>query len=199
MSEEHFYHLHSTGIEPCSMTKDAYERARATWLCPGCAAPKPGTAAVDVHIQEKAPSEKPLSFANGCGVPLANREFLLSLGTDVVQRDLYLGKVFGPRGNVLDDWVTFRGRRRVIVRGSKNVSHRQCNVCARHVYFAMGSRYLFPPPGSDASIHESDLFGLVVTPELAARVTVNRWPKLGVEELKVVEKPKDALPELVSE
>lgn len=122
---------------------------------------------------------------------------MLSLSKDAVQRDLYLGNVFGPNGNVLDDWVTFRGRHRVIVRGSKNVSYRKCNVCGRHVYFAMGSRYLFPQPTSDASIQESDLFGLVVTPQVMARVTVSRWPNLGVEELKVAENPKDALPELM--
>jgi hypothetical protein len=29
-----------------------------------------------------------------------------------------------------------------------------------------------------------------------SKIMINRWPKLGIEELKVVEEPKDGLPEL---
>lgn len=196
MSRDRFYHFHSTGTDPCSMAKDAYERARATWLCVGCTAPKPGTKAVDVHIQEKMPAEPSLTFVNGCGVPIANREFLMSLGIDLVQQDLYLGKVFGPTGDVFTNLVTFRGRRQIIVRGSKNVSYRQCDVCGRSVYFAMGNRYLYPQPAADVSIFESDLFGLVVASEAMERIKINQWRKLGVEELKVTEKPQDGLSKL---
>ena len=61
----------------------------------------------------------------------------------------------------------------------------------------MGRRYLFPRPPTDALIYESDLFGLVTTREVIASITLNRWPKLGLEKLQVLEKPKDSLPELV--
>jgi len=197
MKRQYFYHLHSTGTSPCTMTKDAYQHARATWLCTGCAAPKPETKSVDVKIQEPYPIESPLTFVSGCGIAIANWEFLKGLNEDILRRDLFLGKVIDPTGIVLRDWVTWRGRRRLIVRGTKNVSHRQCDICGRHVYFAMGRRYLFPRPPTDALIYESDLFGLVTTREVIASITLNRWPKLGLEKLQVLEKPKDSLPELV--
>lgn len=54
--------------------------------------------------------------------------------------DLWLGNVFDFEGRCIDDWKTFRGRHRLIVRGSKNVSYRQCVECGRYVFFAMGNR-----------------------------------------------------------
>lgn len=196
MNTLEFIHLHPTGLNCCSMDKVARAEAARTWLCKGCGTPKPGVCAVDLQIQEVRPDPAPLTFVSGCGIALARRDFLEALGSERVQTDLMLGTVTGPSGEVIPDWLTVRGRRRLIVRGSKHVSYRRCEFCGRHVYFAMGTRYLFPAPDLAASIFESDL-SLVVIPDVLKEVSLGRWPKLGIERLKVLHKPKDSLGDLL--
>jgi len=196
MSTSEFIHLHPTGMSPCTLDKSALAQAKETWLCSGCGAPKPSVGSVDVQIQEDRPEDVPLTFVNGCGVILARRDFVDALGQAYVQANLLLGSVTGPAGETMTDWLTVRARHRVIVRGSKNVSHRCCDVCGRHVYFAMGGRYLFPAPPAEASICETDLYGLLVIPDVFDSVALARWPKLGMEKLRVLAQPKDSLGEL---
>ena len=141
--------------------------------------------------------DAPLTFVMGAGVPIILRRFLDALGAEIIERDLALGAVLDPRGEPVQDWVTFCGRRRLIIRGSKNVSYRECGDCGRHVYFAMGKRYLFPSPPNDATIFESDLFGLVVPGLLYERLQVREWRGLTIDELPVLSAPLDSLGELL--
>jgi hypothetical protein len=127
---------------------------------------------------------------------MARRELIDAFAPERVQADLILGRVFGPSGKMMMDWVTVRGRQRLIIRGSTNVSYRRCDLCRRHVYFAMGKRYLFPAPDADFLISESDLYGLVVDPTVPLDLDLGRWSSLGRELLKVLPKPMDSLGEL---
>lgn len=188
-----YYHIQTATMDPCALTKDALVHARKSWLCGGCGAPKPGIAEVDVQIDTDPIGLSPLNFVNGTSVPLARKSFLFQLGFDLLRNQMHIGKVIDSKGNVLDEWVTFRGRERVIVRGSKNVFHRVCDLCERHVYFAMGKRYLYPAPSSDAAVMESDLFGLVLSEDQFAKVIVNEREGLTVDELPVLPKPLDSL------
>lgn len=182
-------------MDPCSLTKEAYAKAQHTWLCTGCCAPMPGIGALDVQLED-SPHDGPLNFVNGCGVPIALRSFLDAIGDEADRRELMLGRVHGPDGKRLDDWVTVRGRHGLIIRGSKNVSHRQCSNCGRHVYFAMGKRYLFPEPPKDVEIFESDLFGLVLSERLFSLIDLSKWKSISVDELPVLKEPKDSLGDL---
>ena len=189
-----FTHLYSNGMSPCSLDKDNYAVATETWLCTGCGAPRPDVGSIDVQIQETLPDDAPLTFVNGCGVILARRDFLDSLPVVDIRSNVTLGTVRGASGTSLDDWSTVRCRSRLIVRGNRNVSYRQCTVCGRHVYFAMGSRYLYPAPLQGCSIFESDLYGLVLAhgpfPQLP------RWPKVAVDLLRIATRPQDGLGDL---
>lgn len=191
-----FYHVQSATMDPCALAKDALARAQGAWLCPGCGAPKPGVGAVDVQLDHNPASGSPLNFVHGTGVPLARKSLLFRLGLDVVQRQMYLGNVLDARGRTLDDWVSFRGGQRIIVRGSKSVSHRNCAVCGRHIYFAMGKRYLYPAPPSDLTVMESDLFGLVLSEKLFSKLAFDEWAGLTVDMLPVLAKPLDSLGDL---
>lgn len=187
-----WFHIQSATMEPCALADDAYVEAQQTWLCQGCGAPKPDVRAVDVRLQDVPGTAEEMTFVGGVGVPIARKSFLLTLGSDVVLKNLFLGKVMDARGKPLPDWVTFRGRRRVIIRGSEKVSRRVCAVCGRHVYFAMGKRYLSPAPPPE-TVLESDLFGLVLPDDLRARLDVTDAEKsfLAVEELPVLSEPLD--------
>jgi hypothetical protein len=181
------------------MLKEEYERARDSWLCSGCASPKPGVGSIDVRIQEEGPGDVPLTFVSGCGIGLVHQEFLIELGADNVAQDLLLGTVFGPSGNEIEGWSTFRGRHKLVIRGTSNVGLRQCSVCGRNIYFATGKRYLYPLPSPSVRIFESHLWGLVIGKNLMQSISLHAWPKLGVEKLKVLEKPIDRLPEIILE
>jgi hypothetical protein len=180
------------------MSRTAAEAAKKDWLCPGCNYPKPGVGSIDVTLQQPGPNDAPLNFIYGFGVPIAKRAFLGSFGENTINRDLHLGRVFLEGRGQLDDWVTVRGRHSLIIRGTKNVSRRQCTECGRNVYFAMGSRYLFPSPPSEHEMFESDLSGLIVSQRLFDLLTLNGWPKLVFDKLPVLAAPKDDFPEMVS-
>lgn len=190
-----YFHLHSKTMHPCSDTKKAYAEALQTWLCAGCARPKPDVQAVDVWLQNRAPRDKPLNFVFGSAVGLIHKDLLEAIGATIVEQDLYLGQVIGDCGR-LEDWATFRGRRGVIVRGSKDASFRTCPECGRNIYCASGKRYLYPTPPRDATIFESDLFGLVVPPDVYKRVSKRNWRMLAVDSLPVLAEPADGLGEL---
>ncbi|MGH7428853.1 MAG: hypothetical protein ACREJ4_10955 [Candidatus Methylomirabilaceae bacterium] len=136
----------------------------------------------------------PLKFVMGCGIPVARKDFLFSFGEDLVRRDLWLGRVFGPDCRLVDDLVTFRGRCRLIVRGHRDVGHRTCEECGRQLYFAsIGGSYLYPEPPSDITLFESDLWGLIVPDEIFRRVDLEPWRKVTHERLRVAESPRDGL------
>jgi hypothetical protein len=190
-----YYHLYPGSLNPCSMAKTASELARETWLCVGCASPRPETTVIDVSLQDIEPTGV-LNFVIGHGVPLIRRDFLLSFGKDMVDRDLYIGRVFGRNGKELTDWATFRARQQVIIRGAKNVSYRKCAQCGRTVYFAMGHRYLCPLPAKVGALSESDLFGLVISEYLFTEALqgCTKWAGVQCDRLPVLETPKDNLP-----
>lgn len=195
--ERLFHHLYSDTMHPLDLTDEEYELATRTWLCPGCKQPKPGVREVDVRIENRNIDVSPLNGVMGCWIPVARRDFLFSFGEDLVKRDLFLGRVFGPDQKQMEELVTFRGKCSLIVRGHKHVSHRVCDECGRQVYFAMiGGRYLFPEPPTDIAIFESDLLGLIVPDDLFRRVDLRRWRKITHEELPVAEWPLDGLQDL---
>jgi hypothetical protein len=170
--------------------------AGLSWRCPVCGRPKPGERELDATIEEDKMEKTPLSFIFGYGLGLARKDFLFGLGEDKVREDLYLGRLFSERKGLLDDWVTFNGKHRIFVRGSEHAQHRQCTECGRHFYFAMGRQYLHPQPPAGVAIFDKGYGGLVVTEELAGRITLNRWPKLVCEKLPVLATPLDGFPNL---
>ncbi len=180
-------------MNPCFGTKHWVADALRTWLCPGCHEPKPGRDALDALLQDRSPRDKPLNLVYGCGLGLIHRELLDLLGDDVVKRDLYLGRVIGSGDKQVKDWATFRGRERLIVRGIIDPELRVCEQCKRNVYFARGKHYLFPAPVSDDTVFQSDYWGLIVPPEIHARVPAKKWRRLGIEKLPVLDPPPDGL------
>lgn len=194
-----FFKISSTTMNPCTMVKSAYLQARQTWLCNGCAFPKPNTEVVDVTIQEEEPDNTPLNMISGCGVGIAWKEFLFAFGEELVRQHLYLGQVFGPSGSPMENWTTFVGRHKIIVRGSKNVTVRRCSECGRNIYFGMGQSYLYPQPLLDVSIFDVGNGVLVVSEELVSRINLNRWRKLDCTRLSVLNVPLDGLNALTSQ
>jgi hypothetical protein len=149
---------------------------------------------VEVQLQEM-PRKDALTFVSGCGVPIARRDLLQELVGEALASDLWLGRVLDADGKEHSGWVTFRGRHPVIVRGSKNVSHRVCGECGRNVYFATGSRYVCPPPPTGIKVFETDLLGLAV---LGPVMPSRPWLGVSFEPLPIRERAADGLPDELS-
>ena len=191
-----FYHIYSATMDGCDLTKEADADARRSWLCTGCNSPKPGVGAIDVRISA-LPGKEPLNAVVGWGVPMASKAFLDAIESDLVQRELYLGRVYGPDGTERTEWATFRGKHRLIVRGIKHAGVRRCNECGRDVYFAMDKKYLYPSPPPGVSLFESHMCGLVLTEDVFFRTGIEKWSGLWVDKLSVADVPSDSLGDLV--
>jgi hypothetical protein len=190
-----FYHLRSGTDTPCHLTREAHAEALNTWLCPGCSSPKPGVTSVDVRIQV-APTKDPLNGVFGAGVPIASRKLLTAIDSNLIERDLYLGRVYGPDGRELEAWATFRGKHRLIVRGSEEAQYRTCEICGRMLYFAMGKSYLYPAPPAGVSVFESDLRGLILAEQAFQQSSLENLRGIHIEKLPAVDVPKDSFGEL---
>ena len=194
-----YHHIYSQTMDPFDIVNQSYEEATRTWLCNGCKEPKPGVAEVDVVLDNPRITKVPLNIVNGCGVPVARKDFLFSFGEDLVRRDLYLGRVFDPDRKEITELVTFRGKFRLLVRGQKRVSHRICPECGRTRCSSMiGGRYVFPHPPEGVSLFESQLWGLVMPEEVFRRIDLSQWRKVTHEVLQVPPSPPDGLLDLVS-
>jgi hypothetical protein len=178
-------------MESCDITKISYEEARKSWLCMGCCSPKPSIREVDVYL-DALPENIPLNFVNGCGLGIAKKAFLLELGETEAQRDLYLGRVYDPDGNQLDEYVSYHSYPEIIVRGDQHANYHRCIECGRIRYFAMGRQYLYPFPSSkESSIYYKGNGGLVITIDLFQRLNLAQWCKLAVDPLPVLDEPLD--------
>ena len=190
-----FHHLYSQSMHPLEMVEEHYQQALQTWMCPACKSPRPGTGAIDVTVENQGlRSRTALNLVMGPGVAIARREVLFTLGVERVSRDLHVGKVLRRSGTPVEDLVTFRGKRSLLVRGRNHVSYRRCSECGRLIYFSMiGDRYLhgLPPRGSE--IFGSQLWGLIFSDDIAKGLDLRRWERVTHEVLPVLDIPLDGL------
>jgi hypothetical protein len=60
----------------------------------------------------------------------------------------------------------------------------------------MGKHYLYPSPPRDATLFESDGYGLILPLELFESLDLGKWKKLEINRLRVLDPPPDGLGEL---
>jgi len=188
-----YYHVGSRTMNPCNMLKEVYAEARRTWLCQDCGSPRAGSSLpTEIPIQNNRVNDPPLNIIDGA-VGVIHRDLLNQIGEENVNRYLIVGNLVGSRGRLIHDWVTFRGRYQVIVRGTKEASWRRCSECLRVLYFSLDPTYLYPMPPADIDIFESDSWGLVMRPHIFERLNLSRWKKKTIDALNVPEAPPDGL------
>jgi len=62
------------------------------------------------------------------------------------------------------------------------------------MYFPIGERYLVRTRFSPVPISESNIHQLVVSEEVLDRIDLKRWKHLGIDELPIVNSPRDGRP-----
>lgn len=191
-SAQIFFSLQPSG-DGVELTPSARNEARATWKCPGGQHVKPNVGSIDAHIQQRCIRETPL-VSTGEDLRLSLRSFLSQFGNDIVARDLYIGRVFGPDGEEISEWCTYRARKRVIIRGNEDAGYRRCEACGRVLYSAPSKlRFLYPTPPSGVDVFESDLGGMVLTESIFDQLTIPNQADLYIDRLQVIEPPPDGL------
>ena len=194
---KHYYHIYSHSLDILSMAIAAGELAENSWLCKECRYPKRNVGVVDVTLQESANADETVTAVAAFGVPVIKRLFLDTLGNTLLH-ELFIGRVFVEDKGEDTDWATVRCKDRLIVRGESHVAWRVCPECNRNIYFAMGDRYLYPGPSLGCDIFESDLCGLILSEKVYSGINFEKWPELVVEQLPVLDTPRDGLPELIA-
>jgi hypothetical protein len=106
---------------------------------------------------------------------------------------LHVGSVRLEGHGDLPTWRTVHGQYDLVVRGNRSVGHWVCDECGRNVYFALGSRYLYPAPDPAIEIYDGRMGRLVVTGAIVDNLDASRWPELDVRRIRVATKPRDGL------
>jgi hypothetical protein len=193
-NDRNFVLLRSHTMSPCGLERSFAADFRRKWICGECHTLKPDPGPLDVQIENRNPKGS-MNFLFGEGLDLARMSLLSQLGVRRIKRDLFLGKVTGPDGRELKDWVTYRGKRRLIVRGSIVATNRKCKQCGQHIYTGRGVLYLYPAPPKDAVIFGTRL-GLILPEKLWLSLNIGRARGFRVVKLPVLDEPLDGLPPL---
>lgn len=183
-------------MRPPNLDSADFQLASTDWLCSACNWIKPIDKAVDVRINASDLTKVHLSFIFGTGLPLVHKSLLDLVNHLQCDKEFVLGKVYSKEGVILDEWKTVNSRNRVIIRGSKNVSHRICEVCKRNVYFAQGKPYLSLPFPAMNRLNTSDLSGLVLMETTHNRADFKCLNGVEIEEIPLSEDAVDGFREM---
>lgn len=170
------------------------ESATHSGFCSTCGFPRPGSAGVDVTITDTVPRTPPFEMT-WKALMFARSDLLDVIGWDLMGERFAFGTVTNSLGCVLTDWQTLVPRTLpVTVRQVRKAGYRFCSGCGRVSYFAMGRRYLCPPPTNLCEVIATTSGSLLLRSDVAARVPFARWRKLGHEKVHVLDQPLDGLP-----
>jgi hypothetical protein len=190
-----YYHIFNRSNDSVKLDRLERERARDTWLCTKCGNIQLGYKEVDIRLDNQSKLGKPLNSVEPGWLGVVWKEFFATIDPNVAARDFWFGSVLDAKGNILDGWASYHGRHRLIVRGTKDVSHRVCERCGQLNYFSAGDQYLCPEPPRDARMYASHVCGIILPTELFERLDTKKWHrKLWIVPLTVELHPKDGLP-----
>jgi hypothetical protein len=109
---------------------------------------------------------------------------------------LRFGRLSDCKGRVVKELRTFDGEPRLRIRGGAQSTCHFCPDCGQLLYW--------PWPPEEYHILAADVDGrpiyratsgsLVINDAIRDRFRVRRWPKLTIEEISVVDDPRDGLP-----
>ncbi|WP_147450683.1 hypothetical protein [Rhodophyticola porphyridii] len=171
------------------------------WMCRTCRLPRPDVTSIDFQIDSRSPELPYMDADIYMEVAFARRDFLERMGQDVIREYLYLGELRNCDGDLLEDWVTFRGKNRILLRGRKRVhkgktvtGYRCCDTCGAIMYHGEAPHYLCPAPPAGVRILEGGAGTLVVTRDLFEKLSPKKSRDLDFYQLPVLEEPLDDLP-----
>jgi len=146
-----------------------------------------------VRVKNTSPAGVVLFTSWGFGVIAV--ELLEFLGNDAAQC-LRLGRLANPNGDIIEEFRTFVGVERIILRGNRESEHRICKSCGAliYTYLPPESPYVTAPQiASGRPIYEITM-QLLVNESIRERIG-DRWSDvLTFYDVPVLTSPRDGLP-----
>lgn len=163
--------------------------------CPQCCKLPLGIGPPDI-VQVKDSEVNGVVLTTSWGFGVVSIELLELLGKDEIDC-LKLGKLAVPSGNIINEYNTFVGVERVILRGNRESEHQICIACGSliYTYLPRESPYLtLSQVTSGRSIYEIESMQLLVNESIRERIG-DRWSdKISFYEVPILAAPLDGLP-----
>ena len=186
-----YFELSPSHMSPLSPSKEG--AILGALRCDGCGDFFGDVCPVNVRVQNVSSGRHGLNLVQGLFDLGVIKKRLLDALDDRVVRQFVLGQVSTEDGRILSDVVTFRIRKRIIVRGVRNASVRYCSKCGAACYFAMGRQYLYPKPDRDAVVFSSGDGGIVIREDYFTPSKIPKLPGVRIVALEVADVPCDGL------
>jgi hypothetical protein len=159
------------------------------WCCGECGQLVGDPGPIDLVIAQK-PTKTPLNF-----VPMIANfmrvDLLEAIGRNLVREHFYLGKVTAPNGVVYEDFVSFRGKRVIRIRGDEKSIYRPCPGCGAVRYFPIGPLYVLESQVDGIPLAGCRPDSLLVDETIYSRLRKRRWTKVGFQKLSLLDRPLD--------
>jgi hypothetical protein len=195
LTDDSFVLIQSKSGEAATMDKEFEADAiRKGIMCTACDSIRPNASLDTVRVQGVI-SDAPFGMVTW-GIGIARKDFLYCLGEDTVHRDLHIGSVETMKGRLLDNWVMYRAKHRILVRrGQDSAGIRYCETCGNAFYFALGDPYLVEPlpDKPDVDIFYSGASALVVRARLTQEIQKKKWKRVKFTPIEILDEPRDGL------
>jgi hypothetical protein len=122
------------------------------------------------------------------------RDDLLAELEPHANKELILGRLSDGDGTPLRGLHTVRSNATVWMRGDKKSYCFRCRTCKQLMYSPLGGWYILSSEIPDRPIFMSHYGGLIVREGLCKRVKSQKWKKLKIQPLKVLDQPIDGFP-----
>lgn len=183
-----YLYVEATTKQPAALLAEEFREAKNRWICPGRFHIKPNIGSIDINVPLVRLGPTALNFVFGTGLGLARKAFFEEVGWDLINRNLYLGRLY-LRGVESKSWVTFHGRQPINVRGLVRPGVRKCEHCGSEIYFSYEPSYIWPPPNPSFEVFDKGGTGLVIRSDIAAKLDLKHWKGIRLYNLKVEEPP----------
>lgn len=136
----------------------------------------------------------PLNVIFGPAILFARLDLLEALGKDF-DKFISLGKLYYRSGEILKQYRTIGACDPLQIRGEPNSKRHFCSQCETFRYYALGNLYILKKDLTGQPLYYETQGGFVVNEEIRQHLRSRHWDKLYIDEIPVLDKPKDGLPE----
>lgn len=191
MNERSFIKLSARGADNVTTV---FTEQNPDLFCSHCSRARYLRGPTDIVLDDDCLRHSPLTGDPFHGITIIQKSLLDLIEIEDISRYFCMGAVRNTKGELFGGWVYLYNPDRIIIRGTREATFRNCPECGRTLYSAQGPEYLYPAPPKDIPIFQSLTSVLVDSRYLdRSRLPKSRW--LGSQILKIAEKPRDGLGE----
>jgi hypothetical protein len=190
---QHLFSIESTTSDTCLLHSSTVSEDPTKWFCPGCGKPDPGAQVPAITLRSR-PKDLALNFIAQAWVGVMRCDFFNLLVEERVIGDLIITPVRMSNETEIENFVAFRPKASLVIRGESHSSHRRCDLCDRHIYHPLGKHYVLNPNRPDLTLFGNQFGGLVVPGRIATLVKNREWKHVHIIQLPVLDAPTDGKP-----